>query len=77
MNPAVLAWALARPADDLWRKLAGAYAAGVTRVRHDGKEVEYRSIAEIVSILNAGYAAENTQARRPAYTVARPLDAYR
>jgi hypothetical protein len=77
VNPAVLSWALARPADDLWRKLAVAYASGVTRVRHDGKEVEYRSITEIASILSTAYGAENTQARRPAFTVARPLDARR
>ena len=70
MNPAVLAWALERPTTDLWRKLVGAYASGVTKVSHEGRQVEYRSLAEIERVLTTAFAATNSALRRPAKTVA-------
>lgn len=70
MNPAVLAWALGQPAGNRWRALAEAFAAGTTRVSFDGRTVEYRSLAEISAALAAGYAAENSGARRPSATLA-------
>ena len=71
LDPAVLAWALARPAGDRWRGLAEAFAAGTTRVSFDGRTVEYRSLAEISAALTAGHGAENGAARRPGVTLAR------
>lgn len=71
MNPAVLAWALALPEGNRWRALADAFASGTLRVRFEGREVEYRSLADIAAALAAGYAAENTVVRRPSYTLAR------
>ena len=70
LDPAVLAWALARPTGDRWRGLAEAFAAGTTRVSFDGRTVEYRSLAEISAALTAGYGAENSAARRPGITLA-------
>ena len=71
LDPAVLAWALARPMGDRWRSLAEAFAAGTTRVSFDGRTVEYRSLAEIGAALTAGHGAENSTARRPGVTLAR------
>jgi hypothetical protein len=69
LDPAVLAWALARPVGDRWRGLAEAFAAGTTRVSFDGRTVEYRSLAEISAALTAGHGAENSAARRPCITL--------
>lgn len=71
LDPAVLAWALARPLGDRWRGLAEAFAAGTTRVSFDGRTVEYRSLAEIGTALTAGHGAENSAVRRPGVTLAR------
>ncbi len=71
LDPAMLAWALARPVGDRWRGLAEAFAAGTTRVSFDGRTVEYRSLAEISAALTAGHGAENSEARRPSITLAR------
>lgn len=66
----MLAWALARPTGDRWRGLAEAFAAGTTRVSFDGRTVEYRTLAEICTVLTAGYGAESGGARRPVVTLA-------
>ncbi len=70
LDPAILAWALALPSSNRWRGLAEAFASGTTRVSFDGRAVEYRSLAEISTALAAGYAAENSAARRPSTTFA-------
>ena len=70
MNPAILAWALGQSVGNRWRGLAEAFAGGTTRVSFDGRTVEYRSLAEISTALAAGYAAENSSARRPSTTLA-------
>ena len=70
LDPAILAWALALPAGHRWRGLAEACAGGTTRVSFDGRTSEYRSLAEISTALAAGYAAENSSARRPSTTFA-------
>ena len=70
MNPAILAWALSQPVGNRWRALAEAFAGGTTRVSFDGRTVEYRSLAEISTALAAGYAAENSAARRPSTSFA-------
>ena len=70
IDPAILAWALARPADDRWRLLADAFAGGTTRVSFEGRTVEYRSLMELARALAAGYAAENASMRRTAMTLA-------
>ena len=70
MNPAILAWALGQPAGNRWRGLAEAFAGGTTRVSFEGRTVEYRSLVEISTALAAGYAAENSSARRPNTTFA-------
>jgi hypothetical protein len=70
MDPTALAWALARPAGDRWRGLAGAFANGTTRVTFDGRTVEYRSLDELARALAAGHAAENAAAPRPTTTLA-------
>jgi hypothetical protein len=48
-----------------------AYAGGTTRVSFEGRSIEYRSLAEISTALAAGYAAENSSARRPTITLVR------
>jgi hypothetical protein len=58
LDPAVLAWALARPVGDRRRGLAEAFAAGTTRVSFEGLTVEYRSLRE------------NSATRRPCVTLA-------
>lgn len=70
MDPTILAWALAHSAGSRWRGLADAFTGGTTRVSIDGRSVEYRSLDEIARALAAGYAAENTTARRPSITLA-------
>ena len=70
LDPAVLAWALARPVGDRWRGLAEAFATGTTRVSFDGRTVEYRGLAEISTALTAGHSAESSTARRPCVTLA-------
>ena len=70
LDPAVLAWALSQPTDSRWHRLADAFAGGTTRVTFDGRTVEYRSLAEISTILAVGYAAETNTARRPGTTYA-------
>jgi hypothetical protein len=40
-------------------------------VSFEGRSIEYRSLAEISTALAAGYAAENSSARRPTNTFAR------
>jgi hypothetical protein len=70
LDPAILAWALALPSGNRWRGLAEAFAGGTTRVSFEGRSIEYRSLAEISTALAAGYAAENSGARRPATTFA-------
>ena len=71
LNPAILAWALALPSGNRWRGLAEAFAGGTTRVSFEGRSIEYRSLAEISTALAAGYAAENSSARRPTITLVR------
>ena len=70
MNPDALSWALAQPLGNRWRGLAEAFAGGTTRVSFDGRTVDYRSLSEISTALAAGYAAENSSARRPSTTFA-------
>jgi hypothetical protein len=70
LDPAILAWALALPSGNRWRGLAEAFAGGTTRVSFEGRSIEYRSLAEISTALAAGYAAENSSARRPTATFA-------
>ena len=71
LNPAILAWALALPSGNRWRGLAEAFAGGTTRVSFEGRSIEYRSLVEISTALAAGYAAENSSARRPTTTLVR------
>jgi hypothetical protein len=70
MNPVILAWALGQPNGNRWRGLAEAFAGGTTRVSFEGRSILYRSLAEISTALAAGYAVENSSARRPATTFA-------
>jgi hypothetical protein len=70
IDPVILAWALARPANDRWRLLADAFAGGTTRVSFEGRSVEYRSLTELARTLAAGYAAENASTRRTPVTLA-------
>jgi hypothetical protein len=76
MTPVVLAWALALPVGNRWRALAEAYTGGTMRVTFEGRTVEYRSLSDIERALSAGYAAENTAARRPASVVGRLGDGF-
>ena len=71
LDPAILAWALTLPSSNRWRGLAEAFAGGTTRVSLEGRSIEYRSLAEISTALVAGYAAENSSARRPTITLVR------
>ena len=74
MQPEALAWAIEQAEGTRWRVLADAYTSGELRVRFaDGREVTYRTTAEIGSVLLAGYSAAGVTAtaRRPAMTVAR------
>ena len=70
LDPAVLAWALSQPTGSRWQGLADAFSGGTTRVTFDGRTVEYRSLAEISTILAVGYAAETNATRRPGTTYA-------
>jgi hypothetical protein len=70
MDGTILAWALARPPQDRWRALADALVAGTTRVSFDGRTVEYRSVADLARLLEAGYAAENAAPSRVSMTLA-------
>jgi hypothetical protein len=70
MDPVVLAWALAQPADSRAAVLAAAYTGGTTRVTFDGRTVEYRSLDELGRALAALRGAEMAAARRPSVTVA-------
>jgi hypothetical protein len=70
MDPTILAWALALPAGNRWRGLAEAYTTGTTRVTFEGRTVEYRALDDIRRALAAGYASENSTARRPGTTLA-------
>lgn len=70
MDPSILAWALAQPTGNRWRGLAEAFTTGTTRVTFEGRTVEYRALADIAQALAAGYAAENSAARRPGTTLA-------
>ncbi len=74
LDPTALAWALAQAQGTMWRDLAMAIASGATSVRFaDGRNVEYRSLAEIERILAAGYATSvdpNVNPRRPSVTYA-------
>lgn len=70
LDPAILAWALARPGGDRWRSLAEAFAGGTTRVSLEGRMVEYRSLADISAALTAGHGAENSAAPRPGLSLA-------
>lgn len=73
MDPAVLTWAQAQTAGSEARNLAAAYASGTLRVRFaDGREVLYRSLAEIERALTGlyGVQAVTVTSRRPGYTLA-------
>jgi hypothetical protein len=70
MDPTVLAWALAQPADSRAAALAAAYTGGTTRVSFDGRTVEYRSLDELGRALAALRGAENPTTRRPSVTLA-------
>jgi len=70
MDPSILAWALAQPTGNRWRGLGEAFTTGTTRVTFEGRTVEYRALADIARALAAGYAAENSTARRPGTTLA-------
>lgn len=70
MDGAVLAWAQAEAVGSNARKLADAYVSGVNRVRFsDGREVEYRSSADMERAMDALYsAAQSASQRRPSVT---------
>ena len=70
MDPTILAWALALPVGNRWRGLADAYTTGTTIVWFEGRKIEYRALPDIARALAAGYAAENSAARRPGTTFA-------
>jgi len=70
MDPTVLAWALAQPAGTRAAVLAAAFTGGTTRVTHDGRTVEYRSLDELARALAALRGAESSAARRPSVTLA-------
>ena len=70
MDPTVLAWALAQPANSRAAVLAAAFTSGTTRVTFEGRTVEYRSVDELGRALSVLHAAENTTARRPGVTFA-------
>lgn len=69
LDPRVLAWALALPADSPFQPALRAYLGGTLRVSINGQTVEYRSAADIAAILQAGFSATNTAARRPRFTL--------
>lgn len=79
MQPEALAWALAQATGSRWLALAEAYTSGELEVTFaDGRSVRYRSIAEIGSVISAGYATSvvSSPTRRPAMTVARVGDGF-
>ncbi|WP_424138656.1 hypothetical protein [Roseomonas chloroacetimidivorans] len=57
MNPVVLAWALTQPVGTPAQAHARAYSMAATRVTVNGNTIEYRSPAEIASVLTALYGA--------------------
>lgn len=69
LDPRVLAWALALPADSPFQPALRAYLGGTLRVSINGQTVEYRSAEDIAGILQSGFAATNTAARRPRFTL--------
>lgn len=72
MDGAKLAWAQAQPVGSDARTLASAYASGVRIVRHsDGRQIEYRTQAELGAAIEALYTAvQPTTSRRPGVTYA-------
>lgn len=68
LDPATLAWAQSQAAGSEARVLASAYVSGTMRVKYEGGEVEYRSMAEMAQALTALRGAAQTTARRPAVT---------
>ncbi len=79
MQPEALAWALAQATGSRWLALADAYTSGELEVTFaDGRSVRYRSVAEIGSVIAAGYSAAGVAAtaRRPSMTIARVGDGF-
>jgi hypothetical protein len=70
VDAAVLAWARAEAAGSDARELATAYASGIQRVRFsDGREVVYRTQAEMERAIETMFSASQSAAsRRPSVT---------
>jgi hypothetical protein len=71
MDAYKLAWALAQSAGTPAKSLADAYTSGTFSVRFaDGRQVQYREIADIAAAIVALYDAQISGVRRPVVTFA-------
>lgn len=71
MDPVVLSWAISQAVGTAARSLSDAYTSGTLAVRFaDGRQVQYRTLADIERALAALYGVANSGSRRPAVTYA-------